>query len=294
MDTWQDNQSLQNQTGMGHDSPQIQGRNTPPEPSSTDRPWVGTPFNVEMSATDPQQGPYPFNERHRDERAIRATIRFVEMLCRIDPRMEDSLVPNWPLDPYVFALMDALRTDFQAAYTSPFGPARPSRIQFSFWTDENSVLQLIRSYTQSPQSISETDLDKQGMFRSPNHTSRMKKREQFYKSHAADLGLVDVKTGEIIDPEGTYQWAPSAASQSDTKPDPKPEKSEKNRKLSRIIRQHESMTLLKPNHPAARHTHKTTQEKLPICFASANIPARGIRSLMGHSKPQHDKEDSAF
>lgn len=177
------------------------------------RPWLAQP--AAAMDLDLDHRPYPFDQRRRDPIAAAATVEFSEMLCQLDRRFDALLPEDWPLDGYVFALMDALRAEYASAYTvhrevrsTPKGnipltvAPNVSRAQIIFWQDEDSAYRMVRDYLDSAPARDAPPVDY------TRHTAARRGREDA-------LGLR---------PAEYYPYPPSASSQADTDPlDDQPE-----------------------------------------------------------------------
>ncbi|RBP98829.1 hypothetical protein CRD59_06985 [Bifidobacterium xylocopae] len=94
------------------------------------------------------------------------------MLCQIDPRLDTLLPVCWFRHGYLFAIMDALRTAYAAAFALHFhiepnpkgGPSKKTIVypelsswQFRFWQDEQSALAMMAAYLQELPAGGEAD-----------------------------------------------------------------------------------------------------------------------------------------
>lgn len=103
--------------------------------------------------------PWRFDLRRRGTRPATRVAEFTEMMCTVDPRFDQALPANWMRLSYVFALMDALRCNYVAAFieTRHIGtkgspvpvPAVPGEQQIRFWMNEDRTLSMIREYIRS-------------------------------------------------------------------------------------------------------------------------------------------------
>lgn len=178
-----------------------------------ERPWFEQPAG--RMDLDLDQDPYPFHRRRRDPIAASATVEFTEMLCQIDRRFDALLPQDWPLEGYLFALMDALRAEYVSAYTRHHETRattkgtfllsvapNPSRAQVIFWQDEDSTYRLISAYLDSAPARQDGPAD---------YTRQAVERRR----RASELGLV---------PAEYYPFPPSRQSQDDADPlDDQPE-----------------------------------------------------------------------
>lgn len=178
-----------------------------------ERPWFEQPAG--RMDLDLDQNPYPFHRRRRDPIAASATVEFTEMLCQIDRRFDALLPQDWPLEGYLFALMDALRAEYVSAYTRHHETRtttkgtfllsvapNPSRAQVIFWQDEDSTYRLISAYLDSAPARQDGPAD---------YTRQAVERRR----RASALGLV---------PAEYYPFPPSRQSQDDADPlDDQPE-----------------------------------------------------------------------
>lgn len=130
------------------------------DPQGPERMWKAAQSaeDLDMSAL-----PWRFDQRQRHVRTAEQVAGFAEMLCQIDQRMDAALPACWMRHGYLFALMDALRSEYVFAYleTPHKSPKSPSHsyMQTRFWMDENSILAMVKDYA-TARSLGNKDTDK--------------------------------------------------------------------------------------------------------------------------------------
>ncbi|MBH9981093.1 MULTISPECIES: hypothetical protein [Bifidobacterium] len=162
-----------NESGSGSQHPQDPGRMWKAAQSAED---------LDMSAP-----PWRFDQRQRHVRTAGQVAGFAEMLCQIDERMDGALPACWMRHGYLFALMDALRSEYVYAYLeapnkSPKDP-RHSYMQTRFWMDENSILQMVKDYA-TARALGNPDTDKH---ESSQYSEKTRSRRESEKSLGIDV-----------------------------------------------------------------------------------------------------------
>lgn len=177
-------------------------------------------FENTAADLDVSDQPWPFHERTRHPKLATEVAEFAEMLCQIDPRMDKALPSCWMRHAYLFALMDALRTDYASAYARQMvhsGNDRygrvpdPSYMQFKFWQDERDALSMVDRFVHE-QSIGQEGADDHEPAELSEHTERRRRDER-------ELGLeptevypfwVNDQAPEGDDPEGQDMDSPAS------------------------------------------------------------------------------------
>lgn len=158
----------------------------PQDPQGPERMWKAAQSaeDLDMSAL-----PWRFDQRQRHVRTAEQVAGFAEMLCQIDQRMDAALPACWMRHGYLFALMDALRSEYVFAYLetphkNPKSP-RHSYMQTRFWMDENSILQMVKDYA-SARSLGNPDADKHESGQYSKKTSDRRENEKSLGIDAAE------------------------------------------------------------------------------------------------------------
>lgn len=150
----------------------------PGDPQDTRGIWAAAQAadNVDLDAP-----PWRFDQRRRHVRTAEQVAGFAEMLCQIDDRMDEALPACWMRHGFLFALIDALRSEYVYAYmeapkSNPKGP-RHSYMQTRFWLDESSVMETIKSYASS-KSLGNPDIDKHEPGKYSQETAKRRESEK--------------------------------------------------------------------------------------------------------------------
>lgn len=184
------------------------------DPQGPGRMWKAAQSaeDLDMSAL-----PWRFDQRRRHVRTAEQVAGFAEMLCQIDQRMDAALPACWMRHGYLFALMDALRSEYVFAYLetprrSPEGPSH-SYMQTRFWMDENSILVMVKDYA-TARSLGNPDTDKHESGRYSEDTRIRRETEKSLGIDAAECfpwdanglaGLAEPAGGPPL-PAGTAAW----------------------------------------------------------------------------------------
>lgn len=184
------------------------------DPQGPGRMWKAAQSaeDLDMSAL-----PWRFDQRRRHVRTAEQVAGFAEMLCQIDQRMDAALPACWMRHGYLFALMDALRSEYVFAYleTPRKSPKSPSHsyMQTRFWMDENSILVMVKDYA-TARSLGNPDADRHESGRYSEETRSRRENEKSLGIDATECfpwdenglaGLAEPAGGPPL-PAGTAAW----------------------------------------------------------------------------------------